>query len=231
MTASAVITRGPSDPHRIDVASSGPAAAAAILRGMRETLRGVDGDRLERSCDSRRDRIRLGASAPGLERAEVFLSTVAFEPHRHDTYAIGITTAGVQTFRYRGSRRISLPGQVHVLHPDELHDGAAGTDDGFGYRILYLAPAVLGAALDGAPLPFLPDPVPRAGEATRRLASLLRDVAEPVGELRLVEIATTVADALRVLAGARTPTVPVDVVDVAAVDAVRAYLAEHAREQ
>ncbi|WP_331459548.1 AraC family ligand binding domain-containing protein, partial [Nonomuraea sp. SBT364] len=23
-------------------------------------------------------------------------------PHRHDTYAIGITLTGVQTFRYRG---------------------------------------------------------------------------------------------------------------------------------
>jgi len=61
---------------------------------MRQTLRGVDADRLERSCN-RRDSIRFGASAFGLERAEVYLSTCAFEPHRHDTYAIGITTAGV----------------------------------------------------------------------------------------------------------------------------------------
>ena len=87
------------------------------------------------------------------------LSSLAFDPHRHDTYAIGITTAGVQTFRYRGSRRICLPGEVHVLHPDEEHDGAGGTADGFGYRILYAAPEALRGALGGRPLPFVPDPV------------------------------------------------------------------------
>src|SRR2546427_13198524 len=107
---------------------------------MRETLRGVNPDRLKRSCTRRRDSIRFGTSATGVERAEVYLSACAFEPHRHDTYAIGLTTAGVQIFRYRGSRRICLPGQLHVLHPDETHDGAAGTDAGFGYRILHIPP-------------------------------------------------------------------------------------------
>ncbi len=61
----------------------------------------------------------------------MYLSPRAFAPHRHDVYAIGLTTGGVQTFRYRGSRRVCLPGQLHVLHPDETHDGAAATDDGF----------------------------------------------------------------------------------------------------
>jgi hypothetical protein len=36
--------------------------------------------------------------------------TSAFAPHRHDTYAIGITLAGVQTFRYRSEQRHCLPG-------------------------------------------------------------------------------------------------------------------------
>jgi AraC-like DNA-binding protein len=95
---------------------------------MPQTLGGVDANRLERSCSLRSDSIRFGPSAQGVERADVDLSTCAFEPHRHDTYAIGITTAGVQVFHYRGSRRVCLPGQLHVLHPDELHDG--------GYRTL-----------------------------------------------------------------------------------------------
>src|ERR671924_2411101 len=116
---------------------------------MPQTLRGIDPDRLERSGSARRNSIRFGVSVRGLERADVYLSTCAFEPHRHDSYAIGITTAGVQRFRYRGARRICLPGQLHVLHPDETHDGAAGTEDGFGYRILYVAPALVRAALDG----------------------------------------------------------------------------------
>src|ERR1700730_12268131 len=127
---------------------------------MPQTLGGIDADGLERSCRRRSDSIRFGPSAPGVERAEVFLSTFTFDPHRHDTYAIGITTAGVQIFRYRGSRRICLPGQLHVLHPDERHDGAAGTDDGFGYRILYIAPELVRDALAGRALPFVADPVP-----------------------------------------------------------------------
>ena len=196
---------------------------------MPETLRGVDADRLERSCSAGLDSIRFGAGAPGLERAEVYLSTCAFEPHRHDTYAIGITTAGVQTFRYRGTRRICLPGQVHVLHPDETHDGAAGTDDGFGYRILYLAPELVRAALGGRPLPFVADPVQRQTPATRLLGSLLRDIDEPISDLARAEIVATIANVLCALggrAGLRSATI-----DLGAVELARDHLAAHADEQ
>src|SRR5438093_856678 len=125
---------------------------------MQETLLGVDADRLERSCTRRSDSIRFGAGTLGLERAEVYLSS-AFKPHRHDTYAIGITTAGVQTFHYRGSRHVCLPGQLHFLHPDETHDGGPGTASGFGYRILYLPPELVRDALAGRELPFVADPI------------------------------------------------------------------------
>src|SRR5260370_3260935 len=107
---------------------------------MPQTLGGIDVGGLERSGGRRSDSIRFGPSAHGVERAEVYLSACGFEPHRHDTYAIGLTTAGVQIFRYRGSRRICLPGQFPLFPPDETHDGVAGTDDGFGYPIPYSAP-------------------------------------------------------------------------------------------
>jgi AraC-like ligand binding domain len=61
----------------------------------------------------RSDSIRFGPSAYGVERAEVYISTRGFDPHRHDTNGIGVTTAGVQIFRYRGSQRVCLPGQLH----------------------------------------------------------------------------------------------------------------------
>jgi AraC-like DNA-binding protein len=110
-----VSTSDPTDPQRIAAATGGSGRAAAILAFMVERLGGVDTGRLERSCSRRRDSIRFGAGALGLERAEVYLSSQAYAPHRHDTYAIGVTTAGVQTFRYRGTRRVCLPGQLHVL--------------------------------------------------------------------------------------------------------------------
>ncbi len=189
---------------------------------------GVDADRLERSC-SRRDSIRLGAGAPGLERAEVFLSALAFEPHRHDTYAIGMTTAGVQTFRYRGSKRVSLPGQLVILHPDETHDGAPGTDDGFVYRSLYVAPELVRDALAGAPLPFVADPVQRAPAAARVVAALLADIDEPINDLALVDVAAVIADTLRALSGADGESR--GAIDLRAVELARHYLAAHAREQ
>src|SRR5690349_4448745 len=196
---------------------------------MPQTLGGIDAGGLERSGDRRSDSIKFGPSAQGVERAEVYLSTCAFEPHRHNTYAIGITTAGVQIFRYRGSRRICMPGQLHVLHPDETHDGAAGTEDGFGYRILYIAPELVRDALSGRALPFVADPVQEPTPAARPIASLLADIDEPISELRSAEIAAAVADGLVSLSG--HTNFGRATVDMRAVELVRDYLAAHASEQ
>ena len=153
------------------------------------------------------------------------LATRGFSPHRHDTYAIGITLAGVQTFRYRGRRHVCLPGELHVLHPDETHDGAAGTDDGFGYRILYVAPELVRDALGGAALPFVADPVQRPVPA---IATLLADGDEPISDLARAEIVAVVADTLRALAGAPEHR---GTIDLHAVELARDYLAAHPREQ
>jgi AraC-like DNA-binding protein len=196
---------------------------------MSRTLGGAIPDGLGRSCGRGGDSIRFGPGARGFERAEVHLSSLAFQPHRHDTYAIGVTTAGVQTFGYRGSRRVCLPGEVHVLHPDEEHDGVAGTADGFGYRILYVAPEALRGALGGRPLPFVADPVVRASLVTRPLAALVADVDEPVSDLWAAELGVVVADVLTWLgSGARRSRAAVD---VRAVESVREHLAAHAAEQ
>ena len=189
---------------------------------------GIDIGGLTRVRHHRPDSIRFGPSAYGIERLEVYLSTSAFEPHRHDTYAIGMTTAGIQTFHYRGSRHTCLPGQLHVLHPDEAHDGAAGTETGFGYRMLYIPPELVREALSGGALPFVSDPiqpVPAAG----RIASLLSDIDEPINELNSADIAVAVADGLVSLSGSpeRRPAA----IDVRAVELARDYLAAHAREQ
>ena len=184
---------------------------------------------LEQSCARRPDSIRFGPSAHGIQRAEVYLSTYAFEPHRHDTYAIGITTAGVQTFHYRGSRHICLPGQLHVLHPDVAHDGAAGTDGGFGYRILYIPPELVREALAGRALPFVADPIQQVVPAARLMASLLADIDEPINELSSAETAVAVADGLVSLSGDRDRRPAT--IDTRAVELARDYLAVHARDQ
>ena len=63
--------------------------------------------------------------------------------------------AGVQTFRYRGEIRYSSPGQVLILHPDELHDGRCHDEAGFSYRAAYVPPTHVQAVLGGANLPFI----------------------------------------------------------------------------
>jgi AraC-like DNA-binding protein len=135
----------------------------------------------------------------------------------------------MQTFHYRGSRRICLPGQLHVLHPDEAHDGAAGTDTGFGYRILYIAPELVREALAGRALPFVADPVQDVVPAAGLIAPLLSDIDEPVNELSSAEIAVAVADGLLSLSGC--PDRRPEAIDARAVELVRDYLAAHAREQ
>jgi AraC-like DNA-binding protein len=196
---------------------------------MPPTVRGADADRLERSCGRRADSIRFGPSAYGVDRAEVYISTRGFDPHRHDTYGIGVTTAGVQIFRYRGSQRVCLPSQLHVLHPDETHDGGPGTEDGFGYRILYIAPELVRDALGGRALPFVADPVQEPKPAARPILAMLADIDDPLSELSCAEIAVAVADCLLSLSDRRDRRPAT--IDIRAVEIVREYLAAHACEQ
>jgi AraC-like DNA-binding protein len=192
------------------------------------TLSAIHTGRLERSCDARGDAIRVGAGTAGIERVEAFFGGRAFEPHRHDTYAIGITTRGVQTFHYRGAQRCCLPGQLHVVHPDETHDGGPATAEGFGYRILYVEPALVQAALGGRPLPFVAEPVQEFLPPTEALRGLLEDIDEPIGDLGRAEAAVTIADVLSAAAG---KTEPAGTVALNAVSAVREHLAAHPAEE
>ncbi|WP_282604268.1 AraC family transcriptional regulator [Pelagibius sp. Alg239-R121] len=126
---------------------------------------------LERLCGPKgqrrangRDWFRAVASAPGVELFEAWFEGHAYDKHRHDTYAIGLTDLGVQAFDYRGASQASTAGKVIVLHPDEAHDGHAGSDEGFGYRMLYVSPvrvieAVRQIAGPRASLPFVPEAV------------------------------------------------------------------------
>jgi AraC-like DNA-binding protein len=140
---------------------------------------------LERSCDW----VRYGAHAHGIQRMRAWFAGAAFGRHRHDTYAIGVTESGVQSFRYRGNVHSALPGDVVVLHPDEPHDGYAGSGAGFGYRILYVDPALIAAAA-GA-LPFARNPVLRNARLARTVEAAFRCEAEPLAAdaiaLRLAE--------------------------------------------
>jgi AraC-like DNA-binding protein len=143
-----------------------------------------------------RDRIRIGSSAPGIERLEARLHGQTFSPHRHDTYAIGITLFGVPSFRYRGRQWHCLPGQCQVLHPDELHDGGAGTEEDFGYRILHVDPALVQDALHGRPLPFVAEPVLDSSRLPPGRAAEIWDIDSDIDDLARTELVVSVAELL-----------------------------------
>jgi AraC-like DNA-binding protein len=116
------------------------------------------------------DQITFDEPHAGLQRLAARFGGHAYDLHRHETYAVGLTLWGAQSFHYRGVLQTSRGGQVIVLHPDEAHDGHAGVADGFAYRMLYVDPASITAALGRATPPFVPDVVAH----DPALASLLR---------------------------------------------------------
>jgi AraC-like DNA-binding protein len=162
----------------------------------------------------------------GLELLQAWFAGRAFDRHRHDTYAIGVTEAGVQTFDYRGRAERSVPGQVVVLHPDEAHDGRAGTGAGFGYRIAYVEPARIAAAVRAirgrpAALPFVSEPVLTNETLRRAVTAAFRCGREPLAVDALVlGLAAGLVEAERDGPRARPPRR----LDHAALERARAFL-------
>ncbi|TJW13955.1 MAG: AraC family transcriptional regulator [Mesorhizobium sp.] len=187
----------------------------------REALQG-----LGRLCvDAAENCIVPAPGAAGMERIEARFHGNAFDLHRHDTYAIGVTLHGVQSFRYRGATHHSLPGQVIVLHPDELHDGGAGTEEGLRYRMLYLEPSLMLDCLGGASLPFVSDAVVSDRVFCATLLSALGPLDQELDELFVVDFITQLTQSLARHAG--RPAKPVAKTAWRAASLARDYLEEN----
>jgi AraC-like DNA-binding protein len=132
---------------------------------------------------------------------EAYFSGVAFAAHRHDTYAIGITLGGVQSFSYRGASRNSEAGRCFILHPDELHDGHAGTHDGFHYRVAYVDPLAIQNVLGGTALPFIEDGVSSDPRLHRAVLALLGELDRELCELEYQDAIYDLAIALQQASG------------------------------
>jgi AraC-like DNA-binding protein len=155
------------------------------------------------------DQILIDDSQAGLQRLTAQFGGHAYDLHRHETYAVGLTLWGAQSFHYRGALQTSGAGQVMVIHPDEAHDGHAGVDAGFAYRMLYVDPAAIGAALGGTATPFVTDVVaddPALAhllrEAFADFPRLLEPIAVDAVVARLAELLAARSDAPRHRRGA-----------------------------
>jgi AraC-like DNA-binding protein len=148
-----------------------------------------------------RDFLLTDEPVPGIERLAAHFDGHAYDPHRHETYAIGVTLAGAQEFRYRGADCVSRTGQVMVLHPDEPHDGHAATPGGFSYRMIYVDPALIRDALDpvsgGAHvLPFVPEAVLQDESLAAALEDAFSGFPAPFDPLAADALLANIADAL-----------------------------------
>lgn len=172
----------------------------------------------------------MGTGTVGIERMEAFFQGYAYDPHRHDTYAFGLTLSGVQSFDYRGSRRDSLTGHAIVLHPDEVHNGRSGIPEGFSYRMLYVEPRLIREAMGerGRSLPFVSAAVSQDARLVSAVAHALRDLDAPLDELAAEDLLLPLADALLALdpSAARQGG---KLIDLAAVDRARLHLDANAR--
>jgi AraC-like DNA-binding protein len=143
--------------------------------------------------------IHIGKGCEGIERVEVSIRQDGFSLHQHDTYAIGLTLCGVQTFTYRGGRRYCLPGRCHILHPDERHDGYSLGPVGFRYRIAYIDPSLIQRAFGGGTLPFVEDPIVNLTEAQHRNLSILWEIDAPLDGFAQTDVIAAVAALLETL--------------------------------
>ena len=142
------------------------------------------------------DRIRFDEPHAALQRLAARFGGHAYDLHRHETYAIGLTLWGAQSFHYRGALQTSRGGQVMIIHPDESHDGHAGVDQGFAYRMLYVDPATIGIALDGASPPFVPAVVSEDPVLIGLLSEAFADFPKPLEPLAVDAVVERLADRL-----------------------------------
>jgi len=106
----------------------------------------------------------------GLECLAARFRTHRYAPHAHDTFVVGVITAGCESFRLRGAARLAAAGDLCFVNPGEAHDGAP-VGEGYSYRMSYPSAALLtdlAEDLTGrrpAAVPAFREPVVRDGQA------------------------------------------------------------------
>jgi AraC-like DNA-binding protein len=151
---------------------------------------------------------RPGAMA-GVTQMSAHFTDHAFERHSHETYSIGVTASGVQTFHCGGTLHASLRGDVILFNPDEPHDGQRGTQEGFGYSMLYVSQQVVDecrdreAGLDMAV--YFSQPVVRDAAMGRALTRAIGAAGQAQESLRAEELTRGVLVRLLQRYGERSP--------------------------
>ena len=119
-------------------------------------------------------------------------------------------------------------GHCVILHPDELHDGKAGTEDGFHYSVAYVDPARIQAVLGGRALPFIEGGISADPRLCRAVHNLLGDLGQELGELEYEDALYDLAVALEVVSGQAENSRRR--FDYASAELARLYIASHLQD-
>jgi AraC-like DNA-binding protein len=131
-----------------------------------------------------------------------------YHRHSHETYSLGVTDVGAQSFTCRGAAYTSAAGMVMAFNPDDPHDGQATDGFGFTYRMIHIGPELMSAVLADAAgrpvgLPLFAEPVLNDAVLAARLRRLHVALLGQATALRRDELLAGV-----VLAAARLPGGP-----------------------
>ncbi|WP_158902295.1 AraC family transcriptional regulator [Burkholderia sp. L27(2015)] len=109
----------------------------------------------------------------------------SFPPHMHEEFAIGFIERGAQAVLQQRKDRFVMPeGKICVINPGHLHEGRGATELGWDYRMIYISPQDLNAALIGSP-----GTTGTAGSLESRMIFFADSVIDDPDTLRLLRIA------------------------------------------
>jgi AraC-like DNA-binding protein len=151
----------------------------------------------------------------------------AYPLHTHDTWTLFIVDDGAIAYDLDGKARGADTSMVGVLPPHVVHDGRAASDRGFGNRVLYLEPDVIGEELIGAAVdrPMIPD------RSLREEVSRLHDALSCLDDTLEAETRMAfVTDRIRASFGVASPRPARPAVGRAHAEHLRSYLDAHAFE-
>ena len=107
----------------------------------------------ERVRDNEFVRYGKNGALGGVSFLDASFRSFSYALHGHEEYAVGMTLRGVQVFRCGRGSFAGTPGSVIAINPGEIHDGHAGQESGFSYRMAYVPKATLARLLGDAAFP------------------------------------------------------------------------------
>ena len=111
-----------------------------------------------------------------------------FERHWHESFSVGVTRSGVQSFRAAGSVHHSTQRKIICFNPGVAHDGQAGSADGFGYSMVYIDTDVVARWATEAGLPpggiYIRQPLISDDATAPKLTAAFKSTGQPGESLR-----------------------------------------------